>query len=101
MAWKFLLNEGNSSCITKFGFPSFSNVSLLCLCFGTATSSKLEHVPVKDVVVSKALAVEKVPEQLPEVTENKDKVNFVNLLKFGFTQGCPTHYKSLHAVAVI
>ena len=80
MAWKFLLNEGNSSCITKFGFPSFSNVSLLCLCFGTATSSKFEHVPVEDVVVSKALAVEKVPEQLPEVTENKDKVNFVNVL---------------------
>ena len=72
MAWNFLLNEGNSSCITKFGFPSFSNVSLLCLCFGTATSSKFEHVPVEDVVVCEALAVEQVSEQLAKVTAKFD-----------------------------
>ena len=30
---------------------------------------KLEHVPVEDVVVGEPLAVEQVPEQLPQVTE--------------------------------
>ena len=39
--------------------------------FRSPTSTELEHVPVKHVVVGEPLAVEKVPEQLAQVAETE------------------------------
>ena len=46
-------------------FPGISGVGLS---LGSAAASKLEHVPVKDVVVGETLAMEQIPEQLAKVT---------------------------------
>ena len=47
----------------------FPGVSLVSLSLRASTSTKLEHIPVKDVVVGEALTVEQVSEQLAKVTE--------------------------------
>ena len=46
----------------------FPGVSGVCLSLGSTASTKLEHVPVKDVVVGETLTMEQVSEQLAKVT---------------------------------
>ena len=46
----------------------FPGVSGVCLSLGTTAATKLEHVPVKDVVVGETLTMEQVSEQLAKVT---------------------------------
>ena len=46
-------------------FPGVSGVGLS---LGTAAATKLEHVPVEDVVVGETLTMEQVSEQLAKVT---------------------------------
>jgi len=46
----------------------FPGVAWVCFCLRASAPTKLEHVPVEDVVVGEALPVEQVSEQLPQVT---------------------------------
>lgn len=46
---------------------SLSRVSRVAISLGAATTSKLEHVPVKYIVVCEALSMEQVPEQLAQI----------------------------------
>ena len=47
----------------------FPGVSLLSLSLWSSAATKFEHVPIKHVIISEALAVEQIPEQLAKVTE--------------------------------
>uniref|UniRef100_A0A3Q2GS05 Uncharacterized protein n=1 Tax=Cyprinodon variegatus TaxID=28743 RepID=A0A3Q2GS05_CYPVA len=46
---------------------TFPNVTFLFPLLRKANTHKLQHVPVKDVIIGKALSVEKVPEELPQI----------------------------------
>merc|ERR1719282_654603 len=46
----------------------FPGVAWVCFCLRASASTKLEHVPVEDVVVGETLPMKQVSEQLPQVT---------------------------------
>uniref|UniRef100_A0A493SUH3 Uncharacterized protein n=1 Tax=Anas platyrhynchos platyrhynchos TaxID=8840 RepID=A0A493SUH3_ANAPP len=61
------LNTNDRQFLTSLPYLHATNQPVLLLSFPHTHTHKFKHVPVKDVVVGEALAVEEVAEELPQV----------------------------------